>query len=72
MYFFIQDIEFEKLDDDGIPIELTDDESEKIGNYIARTVWEANDMTELVKRIESAINCKVGEMTFESSPVMPR
>jgi len=72
MYFFIQDIEFEKLDDNGNPIELTDDESRKIGTYITRTVWESDSMNDLVKKIEKAVKCRVGEMTFETSPVMPR
>ena len=72
MYFFIQDIEFEMIDDDGNPIEITDEESRKIGTYITRTVWESENMNDLVKKVESVVKCKVAHMTFETSPVMPR
>lgn len=71
MYFFIDEIEFEKIDDNETPIEITDEESEKIGNYIARTVWEADDMTSLVKKIEKAVGCTITVLTFRSEQTMP-
>lgn len=72
MYFFIDEIEFEMLDDDGNPTEITDEESEKIGKYISKIVWESDNMKQLVEKIESIFKCKIGHMTFETSPVMPR
>jgi len=71
MYFFVDEIEFEKIDEDENPIEITDDESERIGNYIARTVWEANDMTELIRKIEKAVGCKINTLEFRSKQQMP-
>ncbi|MGA1008913.1 MAG: hypothetical protein ACO3SE_10140 [Sedimenticolaceae bacterium] len=70
MYFLIQDIEFEKLDDDGNPIVLSDDEFQKIGNYITRTVWESDDVVALVGKIENSLNCKVKDLTLRGSEDM--
>jgi hypothetical protein len=70
MYFLIQDIEFEKLDGDGNPIVLSDDEFQKIGNYITRTVWESDDVVALVGKIENSLNCKVKDLTLRGSEDM--
>ncbi len=70
MYFLIQDIEFEKLDGDGNPIVLSDDEFQKIGSYITRTVWESDDVVALVGKIENSLNCKVKDLTLRGSEDM--
>ena len=70
MYFLIQDIEFEKLDGDGNPIVLSDDEFQKIGSYITRTVWESDDVVALARKIERSLNCKVKDLILRGSEDM--
>ena len=71
MYFAVEDIEFEMLDDYGNPRELTDDELQRIGDYICRTVWECPGVNDLAEKIEKSLNCRIESMKFDVSPVIP-